>query len=195
MKSCFRSFGIILILIWAFTSCSLIKNPHSGNFNKNKYRAHLGIAKQKQNKLPKENKTVLKKKVELTESFSSANSVPGMESKNSGLPKTAVQQDKFPLFASTDQPDRQEMPLFSRSDYAVVPLPNQPPLETSYTDGWWEEDPENWPWKELILAAILILLMIFIVLLLIDLLGALFGSILGLIILLLLIYLLLVYLN
>jgi uncharacterized membrane protein len=57
-------------------------------------------------------------------------------------------------------------------------------------DGWWEDDIENWPWLQIVLAVIAILIIIILVSLLLSILGGLVSSLLGLILLITLAYIL-----
>jgi hypothetical protein len=62
-----------------------------------------------------------------------------------------------------------------------------------FDDGWWNEDPEDWPWLEIALAFIAFLLVCILVILFVDLVGGLIGGILGLILLVALAYLLYIW--
>jgi len=189
--------GFTFGLLFFLPACTLVKHHPSSDFRRNKYRSHLEIGKQQL----KSKKEVISQKSESTTLEASTSNTPiafSIQSKPIRLLEEVmyIKKPKVPRH----YPMVEEHIFNSMNDKfnaGKKGLNNSSKLPSSFnkSDGWWEEDPENWPWKELILAAILVILIIVIIVLLFELLGALLGSLFGLILLLLLIYLLLVYVN
>lgn len=174
-----------------FFACSLVKNPQSSNFNRVKHHAHL-------KKIKKGKKTF----INTVDSFQKNESVTTSEEASADpIVQEKVAFEKAVASAKVSNND------ISKEESVVVRKSDQPSikLSTMLEDArqfkvnsnnkikryeWWEDDPEDWPWGEIILAAIAFLVIVILVIVLVELIGALVSSLLGLIILLLLAYLL-----
>lgn len=181
-----------LLLVLFLGSCSIVKQPTSSNFKRVKYNAHL-----------KKGKSYEKKKLAKTASYAEEKEAVKEKSKVESIANATKVQ------SGTKKKHKKDV-LFSdkiKSKKVIISKPlevlleeavqskeaeSEESLNTTPRD-WWEDDPEDWPWGEIVLAVIAILLIAILIVILIDIIGAIIGSILGLILLILLAYLLYQY--
>jgi lipopolysaccharide export LptBFGC system permease protein LptF len=197
--------GVIL------SSCSMVKNQTaSNNFRRVKYNAHLKLNKTVEKKqltvnsfeqpekqssniaeTTNENREIRVKKQDRAEKEEVERIDPKdfYIAENRVLEVAPLVAQKSPLQVNS-APKKQHI-----LQNAVELTQNLSSKSTITTDDWWESDPEDWPWKEIILALIAFLLIALIVFLLVDLFGGVVGGIVGLILLLLLLYFLIDYLS
>lgn len=182
-----------------FSACSMVKSPKAtANFKRVKYRANLKLAESNSDK----QLTVRSFRLEPTavEGFDESNSSTDSLAKLPSLSHLPLNESlvKFQN-ALASKEETQILPFKSTErllERVAVDLEKLEKIDKSTTKAdhyWWEDDPEDWPWKEIILVFILFLLIVTAIYLMISLLGGVVGSLLGLVLLLLLIYLLLDY--
>ncbi|MEQ8909093.1 MAG: hypothetical protein RIC95_07865 [Vicingaceae bacterium] len=184
---------IALFVGLLFSACSIVKNPTaSTNFKRVKYRANLSLPKAKVEKQLsvtsfKANEN-LQEKVDQTLTKSDQLNPKGFLSlKKAGLVPQPLAAQKLTY---SPQREQRKYHLLQSAKQWSEQMETNPVLSN---DPWWESDPEEWPWKEIILATIVVLLIILAVYLLVSFLGGVVGGIIGLILLLALLYLLFDY--
>ena len=180
-----------------FAACSMVKSPNAtANFKRVKYRANLKLGKSNSEK----QLTVKSFQLEpnAAEGFDGVITSTDSLSKLPSLTHLPLNTSVVELqnaLASTEKTQTQAFKSTERLlEQAVLDLEKLEKKENITTKAdryWWEDDPEDWPWKEIVLVFILFLLIVTAIYLMISLLGGVIGSLLGLVLLLLLIYLLL----
>lgn len=192
MKKLIHQATFLLLSVLFLASCSMVKNIESNNFQKNKYRAHLNKSNKIKNQEVSAAKPVKLNKTAITIE-SNTNSENELVSIASSNKKSEIESKPVKFEApKVIKPKASELqagnlvlsPQLQFEDFSST---------TFVSKDWWENDPSDWPWKDIVLAVLLILIILLVIVLLIDILGAVFGSLLGLIVLLLLIYILLVH--
>jgi hypothetical protein len=185
MRLPFLGFALTTFLM----ACSVIKNPQASSFQRVKYNSHLKLAKKQDiNELPATVRAFPEEK-KLTEQIFqlSASNAGDLEREHSSL--TILKEMK--------KKGQREVSGFVKERLLKTVNQEQFRLESSKSSNstveWWEDDPEDWPWQEIVLAVIAVLLIVLIVVLIIDLIGGLLGTLLGIILLLLLAYFLIEY--
>lgn len=178
--------GFVLTIF--LTACSVVKSPQANNFQRVKYNAHLKLAKKQDLKelattvssFPKEEKTLEKSQLSAArkENLEAIHKDPVILTEMKKKERLAIRNSIKERFLKTVDQEQ----FRPESDKSL-----------SSTMDWWEDDPEDWPWQEIVLAAIAVLLIVLIVVLVIDLIGGLLGALLGVILLLLLAYFLIEY--
>jgi len=176
-------FTITLFSLFLF-SCSLVKNPQSSNFHRVKHHAHL-----------KKNKKVF---VSTVESFE--NKEKDIDSQTATEPikkKELLVANNILADTALGLETRVKRPILSQQLNTILKDATQLKVKNkkkiALVHDWWEDDPEDWPWGEIVLAVIAILVIAILIVILIDLIGAIVGSLLGLIFLLALAYFLYQY--
>ncbi len=173
-------------------SCSMIKQPTSSNFNRVKYNAHI-----------KKSNSLERTKVASRESFEEKDDLARHETKteikvSEKKEQQTTSKEVIENVNNTQVPEQKKPTLSKQVNHFLEKVSK---IEASKTEkefnnrpvDWWEDDPEDWPWGEIVLAVIAILVIAILIVLFIDLIGAVVGSILGLILLILLAYLLYQY--
>ncbi len=188
---------VACIAVFSFLfSCSLVKDPTaSNNFKRVKYNSHLKLAQKKNTskinpvKESSSNKSGVKEYTAVQTLLTAESEKKELQDKK--VPEKAVISTEASIKKGGAEPIQiKNLEAEIRKLQSELKEVNE--LEPG---GWWESDPEDWPWKDIVLALIAFLLIVLAVFLLIDLLGALVGSLLGLIILLLLLYFLIDYMG
>ena len=190
-KNCLASVIIVLVLLSIY-SCSLVKNPlASKNFNRVKYNSHLKYSK---SKVEKQEVAVTEMQVEKTvRSFTKENSA---QEKESVIANNIIQEELRTILQEGRYSDAPAMVQQSNNFLQKIA---ELKIEESHTqnstalhkrDNWWEDEIEDWPWLEIVLALIAVLIVLMIVSLLFSVIGGLVSSLLGLILLLILAYIL-----
>ncbi len=189
---------LILLALFAgllLSACNSLKNPAATqNFKRVKYRAHLNLSKSQ----AKPSITAFETEQEefVQNPVNPKDSLVWMRPSSlhslNDLQHFAL---KTPLRASLKAEMRTHHLNINELKQKALNLSESIPAKTNVvlSDPWWEDDPEDWPWQQIVLAFILFLLIVLAIYLLISLLGGIVGSLLGLILLLLLIYVLLEY--
>lgn len=172
-----------------FSACSVVKSPTaSNNFKRVKYRANLKLSKSDSQKQLTIASFEIEDKVEKSQEYWKPMVKKPFKRDSLNLYRKAVlaeQNQNYNIF----QKEEQKKLL---NDVKVLEGKVKESLVTT-NDPWWESDPEDWPWKEIMLAAIVVLLVILAIYLLVSFLGGVVGGIVGLILLLALLYLIFDY--
>lgn len=190
-----NSILLILIALLSLGACTVIKSPSStANFKRVKYHSNIRLAKSQQ-----------EKSKEISIGSQSTDSKILFEEKSSNQVKLTpkpflkIKLNKLPILGAkkvsneallleSNYSDNQSIVLSNRHDLSLKP-------EQLFTNKWWEDDPEDWPWKKIIIFAILFFLVALITYLIVDLVGGVVGGIAGVILLLVLIYFMIDYLG
>lgn len=183
------SYLFALALLITLGSCSLVKNSTSSNFSRVKYNAHLKLPNAK-------NEVKLPKTVEsfASESAKKENSeieqqITLVASKSNKVEREPVQSKKKEEQLDASATKAVEVDLI-KSPKALLeemkPVLSAPVVRkrVGFHDHWWEDDPEDWPWGEIILAVIAVFLIAIIIVVLVDLIGGIIAGLFGLILLL-----------
>ena len=179
---------LVLITLIMVTSCSIVKDKTSANFNRVKYNAHVKLG----NKLSKS------KMPETVNSFTEMAEEKPMERK--GLLKHTLlannknvkEPSKVVAFVNQYKKEKLLSKVNQELESVIV---EQGKLSSTFPSAsyWWEDDVEDWPWGEIVLAFIAVLLIAIIIVVLVDLVGGVIAGLLGLILLLGLAYFLYEY--
>lgn len=182
---------LFLFIAVALASCSMVKNPQSANFNRVKYNSHLKLAQHTKKELPKtvesfqkeEMKPEAVKKKDLKRLKLEAKTET--KTKSPKLVKELIPVLEFVPDSRTKQKMAEVLEKASKLE-----VKNESKRLKQARDDWWEDDIEDWPWLEIVLAVIAVLLIAILIVVFIELIGAIIGSLLGLILLLALAYIL-----
>ena len=195
MKECVYSRLLIAVLLFSLGACTVVKSPSStANFKRVKYNSNLRLAKSQNEKVE-----VLSTASQAVQSESFVNEISTRQVKLSPRPYLKLKLDELPIL----NPKKASMKsLGSQSNYSSKQLISQAKEhelslkpEQLFTNKWWEDDPEDWPWKKIIIFTILFFLVALITYLIVDLVGGVVGGIAGVILLLVLIYFMIDYLG
>ncbi len=196
-KRRFFYFALIAALL-SFSACSLVKNTSSANFSRVKYNAHL--------KLPKSKKVVVLPKTVESFELEAKNEQTQQELNEESLVASNSRKAKRAVPVAKQTPKKEGTPKATQStkvelntiiknqkdllkEVEPILLENQRATKgISYHDHWWEDDPEDWPWGEIVLAVVAVLLIAIVIVVLVDLIGGIIAGLLGLILLLALAY-------
>jgi hypothetical protein len=192
MKNNFVVSAIGVLLLVSIYSCSVVKNPlASNNFKRVKYSSHLKYSKSKVVK--EEVASTEKKSLKTVQSFAKESR---LEVQSTVVASNLIVRQKSNKMPEANYSDAPAKAVQSTNFLQKI---SQTKVEEGFTqksatfqkrDNWWEDDIEDWPWLEIVLALIAFLLVIIIVSLLFNALGGLVSSLLGLILLLIIAYIL-----
>jgi len=185
------SFFVLLSIL--MSSCSVIKNPlASDNFKRVKYNSHLKLSK-----LKSENIQVIKVEKQLPRTAESFNQEPLQKEVYDLYTSAAVEKKTKSIVNQATLEGKQIIAEKAKKileNISNIQLPQSKAEKLNKLvpkrDGWWEDDIEDWPWLQIVLAVIAILITIMLVSLLLSILGVLVSSLLGLILLIALAYIL-----
>jgi len=176
-------------------SCSLVKNPNSSNFSRVKYNAHLKTAKN----LKKETVVSTVSSFQLEEELSETSKTKLAHTDNTTTKLEKLKRSDLSKLKSDSKVEPRINSIAKLNDLlkekVEIPVPSKVNYfqADKFDDGWWNDDPEDWPWLEIALAFIGFLLVCILIILFVDLVGGLIGSFLGLIFLVALAYLLYIW--
>ena len=185
------SFFVLLSIL--MSSCSVIKNPlASNNFKRVKYNSHVKLSK-----LKSENIQVIKVEKQLPRTAESFNQEPLQKEVYNLYTSAAVEKKTKSIVNQATLEGKQIIAEKAKKileNISNIQLPQSKAKKLNKLvqkrDGWWEDDIEDWPWLQIVLAVIAILITIMLVSLLLSILGVLVSSLLGLILLIALAYIL-----
>ena len=185
------SFFVLLSIL--MSSCSVIKNPlASDNFKRVKYNSHVKLSK-----LKSENIQVIKVEKQLPRTAESFNQEPLQKEVYNLYTSAAVEKKTKSIVNQATLEGKQIIAEKAKKileNISNIQLPQSKAEKLNKLvpkrDGWWEDDIEDWPWLQIVLAVIAILITIMLVSLLLSILGVLVSSLLGLILLIALAYIL-----
>ena len=185
------SFFVLLSIL--MSSCSVIKNPlASDNFKRVKYNSHLKLSK-----LKSENIQVIKVEKQLPRTAESFNQEPLQKEVYNLYTSAAVEKKTKSIVNQATLEGKQIIAEKAKKileNISNIQLPQSKAKKLNKLvqkrDGWWEDDIEDWPWLQIVLAVIAILITIMLVSLLLSILGVLVSSLFGLILLIALAYIL-----
>ena len=193
MKKSFNFDNLIILLVIFMSSCTLVKDPSaSTNFSRVKYNSHVKLSKSNtqsaklvssEKQLPKTIESFTKEKLKAENPIGIA-----IAEKNSEK-KEYVRQ--IVRKGSAVKAEKLNELLKNISAIQINEVKTKKAKSfVQKRDSWWEDDIENWPWLEIVLAVIAILLIAMLVSILLSILGGLISSLLGLILLIILVYIL-----
>lgn len=193
MKKISHISSFILLLSIFVSSCSVIKNPlASNNFKRVKYNSHVKLSKSKS-----ENIRVIKVEKQLPRTAESFDQEPLQKEHGNLYTSAAVEKKTKSIFNQATLEGKQIIAGKAKKileNISNIQLPQSKSKKLNKLakkrDGWWEDDIENWPWLQIVLAVIAILIIIILVSLLLSILGGLVSSLLGFILLITLAYIL-----
>lgn len=185
------SFFVLLSIL--MSSCSVIKNPlASDNFKRVKYNSHVKLSK-----LKSENIQVIKVEKQLPRTAESFNQEPLQKEVYNLYTSAAVEKKTKSIVNQATLEGKQIIAEKAKKileNISNIQLPQSKAKKLNKLvqkrDGWWEDDIEDWPWLQIVLAVIAILITIMLVSLLLSILGVLVSSLFGLILLIALAYIL-----
>ena len=185
------SFFVLLSIL--MSSCSVIKNPlASDNFKRVKYNSHVKLSK-----LKSENIQVIKVEKQLPRTAESFNQEPLQKEVYDLYTSAAVEKKTKSIVNQATLEGKQIIAEKAKKileNISNIQLPQSKAEKLNKLvpkrDGWWEDDIEDWPWLQIVLAVIAILITIMLVSLLLSILGVLVSSLFGLILLIALAYIL-----
>ena len=185
------SFFVLLSIL--MSSCSVIKNPlASDNFKRVKYNSHVKLSK-----LKSENIQVIKVEKQLPRTAESFNQEPLQKEVYDLYTSAAVEKKTKSIVNQATLEGKQIIAEKAKKileNISNIQLPQSKAKKLNKLvqkrDGWWEDDIEDWPWLQIVLAVIAILITIMLVSLLLSILGVLVSSLFGLILLIALAYIL-----
>lgn len=193
MKKYLAVTSLLAFLILTISSCSVVKDQTATtNFKRVKYNRHLKFTKSKLEDVEvAENERSLPKTVESFEQAELNHNEQQVYAHKSENSTKEVQRsssaNNSDHFVKTEQV---EQVLKNVSSIEVKPSQKVGRVGIARSDYWWEQDIEDWPWLEIVLAIIAILIIAILVSILVSILGGLVSSLLGLILLLVLAYVL-----
>ncbi len=185
--------SLIALMVIFVSSCSLVKDPSaSTNFRRVKYNSHVKLRKSNmqrveavsnENQLPK---TVL--------SFTKEN-LKEENFNNIAVAEKNTDKKEFVNHIGTKQSVVKAEKLNKLlKNISAIQIKKTKTIKTNSfiqkRDYWWEDDVEDWPWLEIVLAAIAILVIAILASILVSVLGGLISSLFGLILLIVLAYIL-----
>ena len=193
MKKISHISSLIVLLSVLVSSCSVVKNPSaSNNFKRVKYNSHVKLSKSKS-----ENVQVAKLEKKPSRAIDSFNEeVMHREGGNVYTSAAVGKKTKKVMSQATSQAKQinaeKVNKVLENISNIQLPLSKAKKLNklVQKRDGWWEDDIEDWPWLQIVIAVIAILIIIMLVSLLLSILGGLVSSLLGLILLIALAYIL-----
>lgn len=188
------SISVYLVLIILFvSSCSVIKDQTaSTNFKRVKYNSNLKLTKSRarvaevskvDTKLPKTVKSFEQEEMQAKEN----NVYAQVET----IPKKVVPYNNDNQTTIREKSVKTNNILKSISAIQIKDSKAKKLSRIALKrDNWWEDDIEDWPWLQIVLAVIAILIIAILISLLVGILGGLISSLLGLILLIALAYIL-----
>ena len=180
---------LICLLFFLMSSCSLIKHPRSKNFHRVKYNAHLKVNKNRNQKKV----TVWVDSTEInktaTERIVRKDALVEIEK------QTAVDQQKnHPkehLGKATESVVRdwkREVRIVEFNEQMIHVDTKRKRIKVHDNEYWWDSDPKDWPWRDLILVLIALVAISMVIVLLASAIGGFLAGTIGFILFLLLIY-------
>jgi uncharacterized membrane protein len=193
MKKISHISSFILLLSILVSSCSVIKNPlASNNFKRVKYNSHVKLPK-----LKSENIQVIKVEKQLPRTAESFDQEPLQKEVRNLYTSATIEKKTKSIVNPATLEGKQIIAEKAKKileNISNLQLPQSKAKKLNKLvqkrDGWWEDDIEDWPWLQIVLAVIAILITIILVSLLLSVLGVLVSSLLGLILLIALAYIL-----
>jgi len=176
----------ICILLSVFlSSCSLIKSPKSGNFQRVKYNAHLKLKKSKSEKqiTTWTDSLRIKRNVRM-------NAMARKDKKTMDINYKVYEKSpsRAPIKIKYSGNSDSKLKRSKRLSNERFLQRNIQATKGDSHKYWWDEDIEDWPWKQLILVLIALILISIIVGLLVPAIGGFLSGMIGLILILLLAY-------
>ncbi|MFT6165969.1 MAG: hypothetical protein ACJAV5_001235 [Vicingaceae bacterium] len=193
MKQGIVNYGFIVLAFLLFYSCSAVKRPlATTNFKSVKYNSHVRLSKSSnesqqfakaQKNATKTVQSFAKENVteEISDRYASAEGKMYEKAfvkqivRNELAEKTAKRNDLLKNISNIKIEER---------------LSNSKTNLLQIRDYWWEDDIEDWPWLEIVLAVIAILIIAILVTIFVSVVGGLISSLLGIILLIAVAYIL-----